>query len=400
MSLNTLPPPSSFATRWSLTPAVVHLNHGSFGACPTEVLQFQQEVQRRIEENPMQFYARDYPNIMGEVRETVGDFVGAPAEALALVSNATEAVNTVLRSLPWKPGDEILLTDHGYNACKNTAHFIAKHHGVKLVEAPLPFPIACENDVVEAVLEKVTPNTRLALLDHITSPTALLLPIKILIDELRERGVETLIDGAHAPGMVPLDLAALQPTYYTGNFHKWLCTPRGAAFLYVSRDQQHKIRPLSISHGAELKGPARFRAEFDWTGTDDVTALLAVPKAIEFLSGFFEGGINELMMRNHALAARAQSLLADALNIPLPCPESMLGSMAAFPLPPTNLAPHQPDPFPTALFERWKVEIGFAPPGRATHRCFRISAQAYNSLDQYRYLATALQKSELAASTL
>jgi len=268
------------------------------------------------------------------------------------------------------------------------------------VEVPLPFPIASEDDVVHAVLEKVTPNTRLALLDHITSPTALLLPVKTLIAELRERGVETLIDGAHAPGMVPLDLEALQPTYYTGNFHKWLCTPKGAAFLYVSRDQQHKIRPLSISHGADLDGPARFREEFDWTGTDDVTALLAVPKAIEFLSGFFEGGINELMMRNHSLAARAQSLLSEALNLPAPCPESMLGSMAAFPLPAKHLGHHEPDPFPTTLFQHWKIEIGFTHPSRATHRCFRVSAQAYNSLDQYRYLAEALQQMTPAASTV
>ena len=388
----SLPSPSHFATHWSLSREVVHLNHGSFGACPTEVMRFQQELQRRIEENPMQFYARDYPTIMEEIREVVGDFVGTRADNIALLPNATTAINTVLRSLEWHPGENILLTNHTYNACKNAIEFITERYGATYTVIDVPFPIESESVVVEAVMAAVSPQTKLAFLDHITSPTPLVLPVVDLITQLKERGVETLIDGAHAPGMFPLNLDALGATYYTGNFHKWLCTPKGAAFLYVAPEKQDVIRPLTISHGANVGELSRFRNEFDWLGTHDPTAMCAIPKAIEVLSTFFEGGIREHMLRNRALAQRAQEILAEALDIPLPCPTSMLGSMAAFPLPTIELDPTELDSFRTRLFEKSKVEIGFTQPNIAPTRCFRVSAQAYNSLEEYEYLAVMLKE--------
>lgn len=388
----SLPPPSQYATHWPLSREVVHLNHGSYGACPTEVLLFQQELQRRIEENPMQFYARDYLNIMTEIREVVGDFVGTSAENIALVTNATSAVNTVLRSLPWNTGDHILVTNHTYNACANAIEFVCKRYGASFSVVEVPFPIKDKSQVVDALLQAVTPQTKLAFIDHITSPTALVLPIEDLIPQLHQRGVETFIDGAHAPGMLPINLDSLGATYYTGNFHKWLCTPKGAAFLYVAPHKQNTIRPLNISHGTNVGELSRFRNEFDWLGTHDPTAFLAVPKAIEVLSSFFKEGLAELMLRNHALAIEAQKILSNALEISLPAPESMLGSMAALPLPPTELPPGKHDTFRERLFEKAKIEIGFTQPAIAPTRCFRVSAQAYNSREEYEYLATVLKE--------
>ncbi len=390
-----LPNPSRFAAHWSLSREVVHLNHGSFGACPTEVLNFQQELQRRIEENPMQFYARDYPTLMTEIREVVGQFVGTHADNIALVPNATTGINTVLRSLPWESGDNIVLTNHTYNACTNAIDFVCNRYGATCSVVEIPFPIESESSIVENIIAAVTPQTQLVLLDHITSPTALLLPIEKIIQELNQRGVETLIDGAHAPGMLDLNLDSLKATYYTGNFHKWLCTPKGAAFLYIAPHKQETIRPLNISHGANTGTLSRFRNEFDWLGTHDPTALLAIPKAIEVLSSFFEGGLSEHRLRNAALALKAQMLLADALDIPVPCPPSMLGSMAALPLPRSSSDSGQFDAFREKLFEEAKVEIGFTQPNIAPTRCFRVSAQAYNSLEEYEYLAKYLKNRKI-----
>src|SRR6185295_19572537 len=209
--------------------------------------------------------------------------------------------------------------------------YVAAHGGARVVVAPLPFPLASPDEVVDAVLARVTPLTRLALLDHVTSPTGLVLPIERLIAELSRRNVEVLVDGAHAPGMLPLDLNTLGATYYSGNCHKWLCAPKGSAFLWTRHDRQPDVRPLTISHGATAVRPgrSRFRLEFDWTGTSDPTAWLTVPKAIEYLGSLMAGGWPALMARNHSLALDARRLLCAAAGTAPPCPDEMVGSLAA-----------------------------------------------------------------------
>jgi isopenicillin-N epimerase len=226
-------------------------------------------------------------------------------------------------------------------------------------------------------------------LDHVVSQTGLIFPIATLVDELRQRGVETLIDGAHAPGMVPLNLLQLGATFYTGNAHKWLCAPKGAAFLYVQRDRQSAIHPLTISHGANdpRTERSRFHLEFDWMGTDDPTAYLCVPEAIRFMAGLLPGGWPEVMERNHQLAIAARQILCHTLEVSPPCPEDLLGALAVIPLPDgdaTLLHNH--------LLQQYHIEVPIVP-WRHQGRLLRISAQLYNQIEQYRYLAEALLKS-------
>lgn len=385
-----------FAAHWTLDPDVVFLNHGSFGACPKPVLAVQAEIRARLEREPVDFMARAWESLMDEARAVLGRFVGADPDALALVANATMGVNTVLRSLQFAPGDEILVVDQGYNACSNAARYVAERSGASVVTAHAPFPLADPAEVTRAILDRVSGRTRLALVDHVTSATGLVLPIEAIVRGLEARGVDTLVDGAHAPGMVPLALDALRAAYYTGNCHKWMCTPKGSAFLYVRPDRQDRIHPLVISHGrnAPRKDRSRFRLEFDFTGTQDPSAWLAIPEAIRFMGSLLPGGWDELRSRNHALALRGRSLVCEALEIGAPAPESMIGSLATVPLPPAPGAADAPplstDPILTALWERHRIEVLASVWPASPGRILRVSAQIYNDESQYAVLADAL----------
>jgi isopenicillin-N epimerase len=384
---------------WSLERGLVFLNHGSFGACPTEVLRHQAALRAEMEAEPVRFLSRELDDRLDVARAALAAFLGADADDLAFVTNATSGVNAVLRSRVFAAGDELLTTDHVYGACRNTLNFVAERAGARVVIVTVPFPVSGPDEVVQAVLAKVTPRTRLALLDHITSPTALILPIERLIAELGARGVDVLVDGAHAPGMVPLNLATLGATYYSGNCHKWLCAPKGSAFLWTRRDRQADVRPLTISHGATAVRPgrSRFRLEFDWTGTSDPTAWLTVPKAIEYLPTLVEGGWPALMARNRALALEARRLLCAAAGTPPPCPDEMVGSLAAVRLPDgtAEVGWRRPDPLQPRLFEDWRIEVPVMSWPAAPRRLVRISAQLYNRREHYERLAEALRK-ELA----
>lgn len=384
--------------RWTLDPAVRFLNHGSFGATPRAVLDVQAELRARMEREPVLFLARELEARLDVARDALARFVGSAPEDLAFVPNATTGVNAVLNSLELAAGDELVITDQGYNACNNAARFFAERSRARVVVAPIPFPIASPAQALDAVLSAVTRRTRLVLVDHVTSPTGLVLPVEELVPALRARGVASLVDGAHAPGMLPLDLATLDADYYTGNCHKWMCAPKGAAFLRVRRELQARVRPVIISHGANAQRAdrSRFLLEFDWVGTVDPSAVLSIPAAIEELGLLFEGGWPALRAHNRALALAGRALLCEALELELPAPESMIGSLASVPLPdgetraPGAAAPLV-DPLQRALFDEHRIEVPISAWPTPPKRVLRISGQAYNALDEYRALADVLR---------
>ena len=386
---------------WLLEDGLTFLNHGSFGACPKAVMEEQSRLRAEMERNPVRFLWREIEGRLDAARADIARFLGADTDDIAFVTNATTAVNAVLRSIELKPGDELITTDHGYNACNNILAECARRAGAKVVTARIPLPIAGPEQVVSAVLSAITPRTRLLLIDHITSPTALVLPVAEIIREMDARGVDVFVDGAHAPGMIPLDLRVLRPAYYTGNLHKWICAPRGAGFLYARNDRRENLHPATISHGYNTSRPGRshFHDEFDWQGTLDVTAWLTVPTALRFCEKLFPGGWPALMEHNHRLAITARRLLCERLGVEPPCPETMLGSMAALPLPSplqdensgeSRAVISRFDPLQSALLEKQRIEVPLIRWGAPARRWFRISAHAYNSPEEYERLAAAL----------
>jgi isopenicillin-N epimerase len=262
------------------------------------------------------------------------------------------------------------------------------------VPVALPFPLAHPDEAVDAVVRALSPRTRLVLIDHVTSQTAIILPVERIVAECADRGIDVLVDGAHAPGMIPLSLDALGAAYYTGNCHKWLCAPKGAGFVHVRADRRAGLRPLSISHGANSTRTdrPRFRLEFDWTGTHDPTPYLSVPEAIRFLGSLFPGGWPEVMARNRALALAARSVLSVRLAAPLPAPPELIGSMATVPLPDSRFPLHptlQTDRLQDELLERHRIETVVVPWPAHPRRWMRVSAQLYNRIEQFELLAEA-----------
>jgi isopenicillin-N epimerase len=385
------------ARQWGLDPEVTFLNHGSFGACPIQVLEEQDRLRRAMEAQPVLFLHRRGEELLDRARHELAAFLGADPEGLVFVANATTGVNTVLRSFPLSAGDELLVSDHEYNACRNALNEVAARTGAVVTVAALPFPVDAPEAIVETVLAHVTPRTRLALLDHVTSSTALVLPMESIVRKLQARGVAVLVDGAHAPGMIPLDIDAVGAEFYTGNCHKWLCSPKGAAFLWIRADRRSSIRPIIISHGANSPRTdrSRLRLEFDWTGTSDPTPLLCVPEAIRFLGDLRPGGWPAHMAANRALALRAGEILQRALGVPAFCPDAMIGSMVTLPLPDAPRDSLDPvllvDRLQLQLFERYRIEVPIVLWPTWTRRWVRISAQAYNGEEQYLKLGRALE---------
>jgi len=384
---------------WALDPAVVYLNHGSFGSCPRPVLKFQRALQERLERQPMRFLVDDVEGLWDSARRTLAKFVGTDAAGLVFVSNATTGVNTVLHSISCRRGDELLITDHGYGSCRSALDFIAAKNGARVVVAKIPFPLDSPQQVAAAVLNRVTRRTRLVLLDHVTSSTGLIFPVAEIIRELNARGIESLVDGAHAPGMLPLNLRQLGATYYTGNCHKWLCAPKASAVLCVHPDRRANMRPLVISHGAgsTRTDRPRYLLEFGWLGTGDFSACLSAPESIRVIGALLPGGWPAVMRRNRALALAARKILCDTLQIPPPCPEEMIGSLAAVPLPDMSAADaariaNGLDPLRGKLLREFGIEAPVHPWPAPPKRLLRVSAQLYNALPHYERLAEALAK--------
>ena len=389
---------------WRLDPAITFLNHGSYGACPEPVLAVQHALRERLEAEPVRFLGRELPERLDVAQHAVARFLGADPNGFAFVPNATTGINTVVQSLHFEPGDELLTDDHEYNATINALRAVAERDGARVVVARIPFPIERPQQAVDAILGAVTDRTRLAMVSHVTSSTALVLPIAAIVEALDRRGIDTLVDGAHAPGMVPVDVDGLGAAYWTGNGHKWLCGPKGTGMLWVRADRRDRIHPLVVSHGAnaELEGRSRFRHEFDWGGTADPTGYLALPAAIDWMRDHAVpdgGGWPTVMAANHALAIEGRDDLVGALGIEAPAPDAMLGSMATLFIDGVHgEAAARALNETLQLEDRIQVPVGPWPvraardadtPMRTT---LRISAQRYNEPEDYERLAEALRR--------
>ena len=386
---------------WNLDPKVSFLNHGSFGACPVPVLEAQRAWRDRMEAEPVRFLDRELEPLLDAVRAEVAEFLNGDPDGIAFVPNATTGVSTVLASLRFAPGDELLAGDHEYNATLNALRAAAERDGARVVLCRIPFPIHDPAQAVEAYLEAVTPRTRLALVSQVTSPTGLVLPVAALVRELDRRGVDTLVDGAHAPGMVPVDLGAIGAAWWTGNGHKWLCAPKGAAVLHARADKRDRLVPLVVSHGFndQRADRPRFRRLFDWTGTVDYSPYLSLSAAIRFVGALHPDGWTGLMADNAAMARAGRDRICAALGVEPPAPDSMLGAMAAVPLPGLAPTPEATRRLHDQLFDEEGIEVpivlfpvpaALAPGAAPSAVLVRISAQRYNEPGEYAALASAL----------
>jgi isopenicillin-N epimerase len=379
-----------------LDPAVRHLNHGSFGAVLSEVLELQAEWKRRFEADPSRFVFRHLRAAMDRARDAVGEFVGADPAGLAPVRNATTGIASVLRSFETllRPGDQLLTTAHDYNAVRQILRFTAERTGAEVVVARVPFPIEDPVQVTERVLAAVTPRTKLAVIDHVTSPTALVFPIQDIVEALEPK-ISVLVDGAHGPGQVPVAVDDLGASWYAGNLHKWVCAPKGAAFLHARADRIEMTMPAVISHGYNAKVESaedRYHELFDWLGTDDFSSWAVVPEALRLVGGLEAGGWDGVMKRNHDLVLEGRRLISETVAISLPAPDEMVGSMASVFLPDaTGLDPGGDlSPMMGELFDAGFSAIVMNWPGWPS-QLLRISAHLYNTSDDYSALAERLR---------
>ncbi len=363
---------------WALDPDFLTVNHGSFGATPRVVLAAQAEWQARMEAQPTRFMVRDMPNALRHAADRLAGFMGAAGDDLAFVENATVGCNAVLRSLDLSPGDEIVVLSHGYGAVVKTVRYVASRAGARVVEAALPFPRPSEDAVVASVSAALGARTRIAVLDHITSHSALTLPIAAMIAACHAAGVPVLVDGAHAPGNVTLDIPATAADWYVGNCHKWLCAPKGCGFLWARRERQDGLHPVTISHGYG----GGFLAEFDWTGTRDMSAYLAVTAALDFHQRL---GGRALRARNAALAAEGAGLLAARLGTETGGGNAAACAMGLVRLPLAGAVDQQRA---LAIRERL-LDHGTDAPVNAIDAAawLRVSAQAYNERRDFERLA-------------
>lgn len=383
---------TNLARLFLLRDDVVFLNHGSFGACPRPVFETYQRWQLELERQPVAFLGRDLTERMRAPRVPLASLLGTGPDNVVGLVNATEGLNIVAQSLDLQPGDEILTTDHEYSALEKTWAYVARRTGARIVTVKVPMPLVSEAAFTEALLAGFTDRTRVLFLSHITSPTALVFPIERPIAEARRRGIYTVIDGAHTPGHIPLNLDAMGVDFYAGNCHKWLMTPKGSAFLYVRPELQGIINPLVISHGwtADSKQPGAkgafgnspFIDELEMQGTRDPAAWLTVPAAIDFRR---EHGWEGVAAECRALAQETAGRLRERTGLaPLSSPEFCAPQMVAMPVP----AIADPVDFQRRLMERYAIEIPVF--NWQNHSIVRLSVQGYNSRAQMDLLIEAL----------
>ncbi len=376
--------PLPVRAEWDLDPDFLTVNHGSFGATPKSVRAAQRDWQDQMERQPSRFMSTVYPSAIRDAADALGSFLNAKGNDIAFVDNATTGCNAVLRSIEIRPDDEVLVLSHAYGAVRNTVRFVTEQCGGRITEARLPFPDPTEDGLLQAVTDAITPRTRIAVIDHVTSGSAIVLPVQRIVAALHSAGVQVLIDGAHAPGQIDLDLSAIDADWYVGNCHKWLCAPKGCAFLHARPDAQSGLHPGTISHGYGQG----FLAEFDWTGTTDPSRFLAIKSAIDFHQRL---GGSTMRLRNKTLAAQGAELVAQRLNTQVATKGAVAGAMATIRLPVDD-----PTATHALALRRRLMAAGTDAPVHVLDGAIwlRLSAFAYNELDDYSKLA------DIVATTL
>lgn len=364
----------------------IFLNHGSFGSCPHEVFDIYQQWQEQLEQQPVLFLGREINNLLGKARAALGTYLGADADDLVFVPNSTHGVNIVAHSLALEEGDEILATDHEYGACERMWDALNSRTGARYIRQVLPVPCSSQEELLELFWSGVTSRTKLIFISHITSPTALHLPVGEICRRAREAGILTLIDGSHGPALLDLDLTALDADFYTGNCHKWMCSPKGAGFLYARRDRQHLIQPLVISWGGEAKYPTgnRFLDEFQWTGTADPSAFLSVPAAIEFLQKYNWKEVRE-QCRQLATTTKQRLCALPGIQSLYPDNNDMYLQFFAVELPPCDT-----EILKERLYDEYNIEVVVQK--WQERPLLRVSVQAYNTEADMDALIEALSR--------
>jgi isopenicillin-N epimerase len=368
------------ASAWGIDPGLAYLNHGGFGATPVAVLQAQRDWQTVMERNPAGFLVRQLPELLDSVRSRVAAFLGADPEGVVFVDNATTGTQTVIAHVRLAAGDEVVTTDHCYPAVLAQLHRAVDAAGAQLRIAPVPLPADSAASVSEAVLSRLTARTQLVVVDHVASCSGLVFPVEEIVARCRAAGVPVLVDGAHAAGMLPVDLSSLGADFWVGNMHKWICAPKASAVLHTGPQWRDMLRPLVGSHGLALG----YQPSFDWTGTHDPTAILAVPAALDF---FDQVGWPNVRQHNSDLAGRGAELVSGHIGTSYPDVDGLAAALRLVPLP-HALTEDEARALETRLLEEYGVVVPVTSHGG--WRWLRVSAQLYNTLRDYERLADAL----------
>ncbi len=374
----------SLKNEFLLDPEIIYLNHGSFGATPRPVFEAYQNLQRELEHQPVAFLGREFQARMASARESLANYLGVNARDIVFVTNATTGLNIVARSLSLGPGDEVLASDHEYGALDRTWRFLAQKNGFKYIQNPIHVPIHSADQLQSQIWRGVSENTRVIFLSHITSPTSIIFPIKGICTEARRHGILTVIDGAHAPGQIPLSLYEIGADFYVGNLHKWLCAPKGSGFLYARPDRQALLSPLVVSWGWESEKPSSstFIDHHEWQGTRDPAAFLAVPKAIHFQEMHHWDSVRKAC---HELACFAQASLSELTGIPPLTKAEFFAQMVSVILPIADV-----ESYHKRLLDEFHIEVPvFKWNGRTI---LRVSVQGYNSQADVDQLLDALKQ--------
>lgn len=370
--------------RFLLEPDCTYLNHGSYGALAKPVAEAANDFRLQAERQPSRFMMDELPDLIRDAADDLGKYLGARGREIVFVDNATTAVNAVLRSVAFLPGDEVVTTSFAYPAVRNTLEFVTERAGARLITAELPFPLLSPADIVEAIASAMNRRTRLLVVDHVASETGLVLPINDIVRLARSRNIPVLVDGAHAPGMLPIKLEQLDATWYAGNCHKWLGAPRGCGFLWTYPDFQPRIRPTTISNYISNG----YNAAFDWPGTKDFTAWLSVPAAIDFRAELGEAEIYAYCRR---LTARAARLLSDTWQSDLGSPRGMMGFVATVALP-TNARAKPETALKIRQILRREHNLETYVKAIDGRLWVRVSAYVYNELSEFERLAELAPK--------